>query len=95
MEGVWKPTDEFGITISNTNLCQWPDEGDLLEMNRNLHIFEVTDDGTITEQQTTEGTGGVTSMLTMITKAGCRMEMTWDPLLCKIPRKKTKLTTLL
>ena len=38
--GVWKPGPNFNIEISQERLSQWPEKGDLAEMNKHLHILE-------------------------------------------------------
>ena len=40
VDGVWKKTDDFHIEISQEKLKQWPEKGDLADMNPECHIVE-------------------------------------------------------
>ena len=40
VNGVWKKTDDFHIEISQEKLKQWPEKGDLADMNPECHIVE-------------------------------------------------------
>ena len=46
-DGVWKPTQNVQIQLSQENLNQWPDEGDLATLNPALHIMERDEAGEI------------------------------------------------
>ena len=47
VEGVWKPTDSFGLTIDNQRLLQWPESGDITDVNISVQIFESDEEGNI------------------------------------------------
>ena len=47
VDGVWKPTQNVQIQLSQENLNQWPEEGDLATLNPALHIMERDEAGEI------------------------------------------------